>query len=128
MKLFGKNSIWIRTVIQVFFFILVALIAINHQLEESGGGIPILSNASLHALCPFGGVVTIYQYITVGTFVQKIHESSFVLMVIGFLLAILFGPVFWRVDMPVRHDTGVGVETRPKIVPQEIQQVHPSPH
>jgi len=99
MKLFGKRlfrprSIWIRRVVQLFFFALIALIAINHTLAESGNGIPLLSNASLHSLCPFGGVVTIYQYATVGTFVQKIHESAFVLMVIGFMLALLFGPVF----------------------------------
>ena len=99
MKLFGKRlfrprSIWIRRVVQIFFFVFIALISINHTLAESGGGIPLLSSASLHSLCPFGGVVTIYQYATVGTFVQKIHESAFVLMVIGFVLAILFGPVF----------------------------------
>ena len=99
MKLFGKRlfrprSIWIRRVVQIFFFALLALISINHNLVELGGGIPLLSNASLHSLCPFGGVVTIYQYATIGTFVQKIHESAFVLMVIGFVLAILFGPVF----------------------------------
>jgi len=45
-------------------------------------GIASQSDASQHALCPFGGVVTIDQYATVGTFVQKIHESSFVLMAI----------------------------------------------
>jgi len=99
MKLFGRRlfrprSIWIRRVVQVFFFVFIALISVNHTLSESGGGIPLLSSASLHSLCPFGGVVTIYQYATVGTFVQKIHESAFVLMVIGFGLAILFGPVF----------------------------------
>lgn len=93
-RLFRPKSIWIRRVVQVFFFGLIALIAVNHTLVENGMGIPFLSTASLHALCPFGGVVTIYQYATAGTFVQKIHESSFVLMVIGFLLAILFGPVF----------------------------------
>jgi len=99
MKLFGKRlfrprSIWIRRVVQIFFFVFVALISVNHTLAESGGGIPLLSSASLHSLCPFGGVITIYQYATVGTFVQKIHESAFVLMIIGFALAILFGPVF----------------------------------
>jgi len=94
VRLFRPRSIWIRRVVQAFFFSLIALIAVNHNLAESGGGISLLSNASLHALCPFGGVVTIYQYATVGTFVQKIHESAFVLMVIGFVLAILFGPVF----------------------------------
>ena len=99
MKIFGKRlfrprSIWIRRVVQVFFFAFIALVSINHNLAESGGGIPFLSSASLHSLCPFGGVVTIYQYATVGTFVQKVHESAFVLMMIGFVLAILFGPVF----------------------------------
>ncbi|MBI9044132.1 MAG: 4Fe-4S binding protein [Anaerolineaceae bacterium] len=57
-------------------------------------GIPLLSNASLHSLCPFGGVVSLYQFFTVGTFVQKIHQSAFVLMALSFLLAILAGPVF----------------------------------
>ncbi len=99
MKFFGKRlfrhrSIWIRKIVQCFFFLLIALISINHTLVENGGGIPFLTTASLHALCPFGGVVTVYQYATVGTFVQKIHESAFILMIIGFVLAFLFGPVF----------------------------------
>lgn len=89
-----RHQIWVRRIVQIFFFALIALITVNHSLAESGRGIPLLSSASLHALCPFGGVVTIYQYATAGTFVQKIHESSFILMVIGFLLAVLFGPVF----------------------------------
>ncbi len=91
---FFRRQIWIRKIVQAFFFILIAFIAINHTLVEAGKGIPFLASASLHALCPFGGVVSIYQFITSGTFVQKIHESSFVLMIIGFILAILFGPVF----------------------------------
>lgn len=89
-----RHRIWLRTVVQIFFFAFIALIAINHTLIEAGIGIPFLSSASLHALCPFGGVVTIYTYLTTGSFVQKIHESAFILMVLGFLLAILFGPVF----------------------------------
>jgi polyferredoxin len=91
---FFYRQIWIRRVVQVFFFALIALISINHTLAETGKGISFLSNASLHAVCPFGGVVTIYQYATSGTFVQKIHESAFILMILGFLLAVLFGPVF----------------------------------
>lgn len=93
-KLFRRDKLWPRTVIQIFFFVLIALISINHTLVESGAGIPFLSSASLHSLCPFGGVVSIYQYAATGTFVQKIHDSSFILMIIGFLLALLFGPVF----------------------------------
>lgn len=89
-----KKRPWIRTAVQIFFFALIALISVNHTLVESGKSIPFLSSASLHALCPFGGVVTIYKYLTVGTFVQKIHESAFILMILGFLLALILGPVF----------------------------------
>ncbi|MEA3350567.1 MAG: 4Fe-4S binding protein [Chloroflexota bacterium] len=91
MKSFSKNKIWLRTVLQISFFVLIALIVVNHTLD---GVIPLLSNTSLHALCPFGGVVSLYQLATEGTFVQKIHESSFILMIIVFVLAFLFGPVF----------------------------------
>src|SRR5665648_1225684 len=84
----------IRSYVQIFFFLLIALIAVNKTLAESGGGIPFLSTASIHAICPFGGVVTLYNLFTVGTFVQKIHSAAVVLMVIVFFLAILFGSVF----------------------------------
>jgi polyferredoxin len=88
------KSIFIRKIVQLFFFLLIAFISINHTLAESGKSLPFIANASLHALCPFGGVVSIYQFAMSGSFVQKIHESSFVLMTIGFVLAVFFGPVF----------------------------------
>lgn len=84
----------IRTSIQIFFFILVLLISLGHSLDEAGVSIPLIQGASLHAVCPFGGVVSIYQYLTAGSFTQKIHDSSFILMILVFVTAILFGPVF----------------------------------
>ena len=87
-----KKQLWPRTASQVFFFVLIALIAINHAMD--GTVIPLLSNTSLHAVCPFGGVVSIYQFATVGTFTQKIHESSFILMILMFILSFIFGSVF----------------------------------
>ena len=80
--------------VQIFFFALIALIAVNHALEERGMAIGFLSSASLHAVCPFGGVVSIYQYVTAGTYVHQIHESAFILMYIVFALALLVGPAF----------------------------------
>jgi polyferredoxin len=91
---FFRRNIWVRRIVQFFFFALIALISVNHTLAESGQGIGFLSSASLHALCPFGGVETLYQYVTTGSFIQKIHDSSFILMIIGLLTALLFGPVF----------------------------------
>jgi len=89
-----KKARRIRSAVQIAFFILIALIAVNHSLDEAGKSIPVLSSASLHALCPLGGVVSLYQYFVSGTFVRKIHESSFILMWIGFGIAVLFGPAF----------------------------------
>ena len=84
----------IRFAIQLFFFSLVGLIAVNHTLAETGGSIPFIGTASVHAICPFGGVETIYQLLTTGQYIQKIHASALVLMGIVFTLTILFGPVF----------------------------------
>ncbi|MEJ5225566.1 MAG: 4Fe-4S binding protein [Anaerolineales bacterium] len=95
IRLFRPRSIWLRPIVQWSFFALVALIAINHTLAESGGGIPFLSSASLHAICPFGGVETLYTAIvTNGVLVKKVHESSLVLMGIGIFLAVMVGPAF----------------------------------
>ncbi len=93
-KLYRKKMSLIRTFTQAVFFFLIALVSINRTLEASGIGIPFVSNASLHALCPFGGVVSFYRLATTGAFIQKIHESSFVLMALIFILAIILGPVF----------------------------------
>jgi polyferredoxin len=89
-----KKNKAIRLGIQLFFLVLVLLISINHQLVEKGLSIPFIGSASLHAVCPFGGVVSMYSLITEGSFVQKIHESSFVMLGIVLLLGIVFGPVF----------------------------------
>lgn len=89
-----KRKPKLRVIIQILFFLLIALIAVNHTLAESGRGIPFVAEASLHAVCPFGGVVSIYNLFTAGTFVKKVHESSMVLMYIVFGAALLMGPLF----------------------------------
>ncbi len=84
----------LRTIVQTGFFIIVAIIVIAHSLEESGIIIPLISGASLHAICPFGGIVSLYELITAGSFIPKIHASALVLAVLVFVLTLLFGPVF----------------------------------
>ncbi len=82
-----------RRYVQAFFFILVALIILNHALAESGRSFPWLAEASLHSICPFGGVESLWNAATGAPLVKKVHESSFVLMWISLGLAFLFGPV-----------------------------------
>jgi len=90
-----KTAGRLRVSVQLFFFVLIALISVNHTLIGAGKtGIPFLSSASLHSLCPFGGVVSVYEYFDTGRMVRQVHESAFVLMWIGFAMALIFGPVF----------------------------------
>jgi polyferredoxin len=89
-----KNNQKIRLAVQIFFFALIALTAVNGYLAERGIVLPLLSTASLHTLCPFGGVVTIYTLLTSGRLIQKIHESALVMLGLTAITAILFGPVF----------------------------------
>jgi polyferredoxin len=89
-----KRSVWWRRGIQILFFVLIALGAVNHTLVERGIEIPLLGSASLHAMCPFGAVVSFWRFVTTGTLVRQIHESSMVLLGLTLVLALLFGPVF----------------------------------
>lgn len=88
-----RRRIWLRAPVQFFFFALVALIAANHSLAESGQAIPWLANASIHAICPFGGVETLYRLVTEGRHVQKVHDAALVLLAITLALSVLAGPV-----------------------------------
>lgn len=89
-----NKKLSIRNYVQLLFFSLIALISVNHTLNEKGISLPFIPNASLHAVCPFGGVVTLYEYFTTGSFIKKIHESSFILMIIIFISTIALGAVF----------------------------------
>ena len=88
-----KKGVWLRRGIQIFFFALIAFIAVGKTLGERGIEIPFATSASLHAVCPFGGVVSFYQFISAGTLVKKVHDSSLVLSGIALVLLILAGPV-----------------------------------
>jgi polyferredoxin len=83
----------LRFWVQAGFFILIALIVTASGLREEGIDLPLAGTASIHAICPFGGVVSFWQLASLGTLVKKVHDSSVVLAAIGILLAILAGPV-----------------------------------
>ncbi len=94
MKTLNRKRIRIRTIVQLVFFVWVVVVISLGAAAERGVVFPFTpSTASLHAICPFGGVVSAWNLITEGTLVRKIHDSSVVLAALGVLLAILFGPV-----------------------------------
>ncbi|MDD5016212.1 MAG: 4Fe-4S binding protein [Atribacterota bacterium] len=85
---------FIRLAVQIFFLALIILISVNSYRSEQGLAPLLIGNPSLHAVCPFGGVVTVYNYFTEGAFIQKIHQSAYTLMWLVLALTLLFGPVF----------------------------------
>ncbi len=89
-----NKSYWFRIILQTLFLLLIVLISYNrYRLAQGLVPIPV-GTSTLHSLCPFGGVVTLYQYFTQGTFIRQIHQSSFTLMWLVLLLSLFFGPVF----------------------------------
>ena len=96
-----KKKFNFRLIMQITFFVLIALISVNHTLAENNINIPILSSGSIHALCPYGGVETLVSLVTAGTLVKKVHESAVVLLVIILFLSVLFGPVFCSYVCPL---------------------------
>jgi hypothetical protein len=88
-----KTNGW-RLGIQILFFGIIASVALGQWLEGQGMAVSWLSTACFHAICPFGGVVSIYQLATSGGFVQKVDQSAFILMYIAFALAVIIGPAF----------------------------------
>lgn len=92
-KKLGKAS-KVRQWVQVGAFVLVEALAIIKWMKESGIVIPFLPEISLHAVCPFGGVVTIYEFFTTGALLPKLHSAAVILMLLGLFVALFFGPLF----------------------------------
>lgn len=89
-----KKKFILRRAVQIVFFALVAMLALVKGLKDSGVAIAFLPEISLHAVCPFGGVVTIYDFFTTGAFLPKLHSAAFILMALGLVVAVFFGPIF----------------------------------
>src|SRR5512142_785755 len=78
-----------RRLSQIFFLVFIAFFAIQHVIigEDSG-----IVTASAEAFCPFGGLETIYKYIsTGGSYVAHTHLSNVVV-----LIAVLVTALFTR--------------------------------
>jgi len=88
-----KKKIPYRKISQILFFIIIGGIAVNNALEEMGNGLPFIPALSLHAICPFGGVETLYNLVTIGNYVKNIATSSVIILTLSIVLSILFGPV-----------------------------------
>lgn len=76
------------------FTILITLASYLH-ITQGGGKAP-----SIHALCPYGGLESLYQVFTTGTLISKIFSGTLVLFGITLVISILFRRSFCGVICP----------------------------
>jgi len=80
----------VRHAVMLFFFVFLLHVAWEHQSKGGGPrGAP-----SVEAYCPFGGVESLYQFLTTGGFVRRIEPSAMILLVAVVLLTLLFSRGF----------------------------------
>ena len=73
----------VRHIVQLLFVAFIVYSAFIHNTSTTEG-----ATASTDALCPFGGLETLWKYVTTGEFVSKTHLSNVVLGV-GLLLGVV---------------------------------------
>lgn len=82
----------LRRIVQIGVAAFIAFLAIQHVIigEDSG-----IVTASPEAYCPFGGLETLYKYLTAGgSFVSHTHLSNVVLLVAVLAVALLLRSAF----------------------------------
>ena len=80
----NKTSKWLRLLVLVGLLIWVTYESYLHQVL-GGGKAP-----SIHALCPFGALESLYTLLFMGSFIQKIYSGTVVLLILTVVIAILF--------------------------------------
>lgn len=83
-----KNK-W-KWVIAIFFLIFAPIAGVMHQIKGGGPS----GSPSTDALCPFGGMETLYSLIANGNYIKKIEPSSLILLCAALLITIVIGRAF----------------------------------
>ncbi|WKY44096.1 4Fe-4S binding protein [Eubacteriaceae bacterium ES2] len=79
-----KVSKWGRLLVLAGLLIWVIYESYMHQVL-GGGKAP-----SVHALCPYGALESLYTLLLTGTFIKKIYSGTLVLLILTVVLALLF--------------------------------------
>ncbi|GIU78844.1 MAG: hypothetical protein KatS3mg005_2082 [Bryobacteraceae bacterium] len=80
----------IRQGVMLFFFLFLLRVAWHHNVKGGGpNGAP-----SVEAFCPFGGLESLYQFVTTGGFIRRIEPSALILFAAVLLLTLLFSRGF----------------------------------
>lgn len=79
-----------RIVILTFFLVVVTVASVMHQ--KLGGG--PTGSPSIHSICPFGALETVYKVVAGGEFLKRTYVSNFILLGAIIVLTFLFGRFF----------------------------------
>jgi len=83
-----KNK-W-KWIISIFFLIFAPVAGLMHQIKGGGPN----GSPSTDALCPFGGIETLYSLVINGTYIEKIEPSSLILLIATIVLTLIVGRAF----------------------------------
>lgn len=84
----------LRWSLLTLFTILITIATYLH-ITKGGGKAP-----SIHALCPYGGLESLYQLFASGSFISKIFQGTMILFAITLVLAIIFRRSFCGLICP----------------------------
>lgn len=84
----------IRYLLLSIFLIFITIEAYLHQVL--GGG----KSPSVHALCPYGALESMYSIVFNGTFIQKIFSGTLIILILTLILAIIFRRSFCGLICP----------------------------
>jgi polyferredoxin len=90
----NKKLQYLRWGLLALFVVIVSIAAYLHQVL-GGAKAP-----SIHALCPFGGLESLYTLFTTGGFIQKIFSGTMILFAITLVIAIIFRRSFCGLICP----------------------------
>jgi len=92
-----KNNQLIKYLRWGLLALFVVLVSIATYLHIALGG---AKSPSIHALCPFGGLESLYQVFTTGSFIAKIFAGTMTLFIITLILAVVFRRSFCGLICP----------------------------
>jgi len=79
-----KIARWLRRGLLALLLLWVTYEATMHQVL--GGG----KSPSIHALCPYGALESLYALAAAGTMIQKIYWGTFIILAVTVVIALLF--------------------------------------
>lgn len=90
----NKRIEYLRWSLLTLFVVLVSIAAYLHQVL-GGAKAP-----SIHALCPFGGLESLYAFFTTGGLIEKIFSGTMILFAITLVIALIFRRSFCGLICP----------------------------